>query len=916
MAIDMSTAELGVTKPQPQDVAKRWLRARRVQPPIERAADENKNPMNPTTLVQVAYDLFVERQELRDKIVGSERRVMEPESNGQMTFGAISTEWENLISGQITDKPLSLDEKRALIKQGKINTLLPEIDTKHSDIAIINMSQQRIAEVDASLDEVFSDPEVYQKFQADLSHQVEVRRRAREASGLVRFQHEAELLALKLARRAQVESRTLTSAEKRVVTDNQTLGQEARERAVELATNPEVFDRLRVDELRRYKAQLDKDHFAETPSREKYLGRIEEYWTEGKRVLLSGETGTGKTEIVKHASNKLFGVTPEYVTGHQDMSIYELLGKTGFQAQTGDVFRPSPLIRAMTGRNGQGQPFLFDEIDRCPNPALMGIKTILNARPGEKGIKVQTDGAGSFNVGVDYAVSATANIKSDKHLTATELDPAIVRVFDAPLEIDYMPAPEVYDVVLAALMDKRSGIPLSEHEATVMLKNLCDAASWIQDAYQGRKIVTDPSSNSFLEARGQGSTGKSASLKKALLDPGRTIDMLKGWSGAQARNISFEDYLNGRVTEFINNRAYPEDDRYYLAEIFALKGFLKGVKVDQLSVPGLTQATLDKWNGGTKTSKKKGGVVSSGYLTADRVARLDPYKKFKRPVNLEAAEMLEEAETTGEATTGETHEASDFAEVKEIMGGDFFGPEEVENALDYELDRSRIPDIPFSIEELRKAKARGEFLMLFVPETTHGNPITMKRLHDDQSPKIEASGKGKVLYDTDWYQWEEFFTTDTPRPAWRLVTKEVIPGSTNHNYLEQTRDIINYFNILYPGGTGLPLDYAEAIGEFSKLSSEIERTLSGSRWAESAKLLASLEINQMLRQSPVEALYAGLVYLQTRNERLLENMYAWTNRQTSHGYLLYVGRAGTRGARVYRWLPGHSGGNLGVVVSR
>src|ERR1035437_6490586 len=471
MANDMSIGiEQGIGKPQPQKVAERWLRARRIQRPQESKEGVAEGP---TPLVDEAYDLFVERQELRDRIVGSERQIMEPSDRNQISFAAISTEWDDLISGRNGESTLSLDEKLDLIRKGRINTLLPEIGGERSEVAIINTSQQRVGELEGRLDQIFSEPGVYQKFQEDLSHQVDVRRRAREASGLVRFGQEADLLALRLARKAQVEGRTLTSTERGALDENKSLRQETERLSAELTADSEVFDRLRVDELKRYRRQLDKDNFDETPSREGYLGRIEEYWTEGKRVLLSGETGTGKTEIVKHASNRLFGVTPEYVTGHQDMSIYELLGKTGFQAQTGDVFRPAPLVRAMTGRNGQGQPFLFDEIDRCPNTALMGIKTILNARPGEKGIKVQTDGADSFNVGLDYAVSATANIKSEKHQTATELDPAIVRVFDAPLEIDYIPAPEVYDVVLAALLDRRGGIPLSEQIGRASCRERC-----------------------------------------------------------------------------------------------------------------------------------------------------------------------------------------------------------------------------------------------------------------------------------------------------------------------------------------------------------------------------------------------------------------------------------------------------------
>lgn len=663
MAEDMS-AERPVPVPREEQVANRWMRMKGVQKPEEpkpvnggglfgRVTEAFRKPAetptleNPNQLVGEAYDLFVEKQALQDDITRKQREVMEPKP---------------------TTPALTLDQKRELIRQGRIGAILQSVSSAEPFGEVVAKSQARTKEVDTRLDEIFTTPGMYEKFHEDLSRQVRVRHQAREVRSLDKFSEQADVLAVKLTREAQVQGRALTSVERQFVEDNQALKVDAIQRRQELLKNPEVFDRVRIMDLQEYQRQMQKDRFAETPSRRIYLRKIEAYWAEAKKVLLTGETGTGKTEMIKHASNVLFGVNPEPVTGHQDMSIYELLGKTGFRVQEGDVFRPAPLVRAMTGRDGKGQPFLFDEIDRAPNQSVMGIKTILNARPGEKGVRVQTDSAGSFNVGPDYAVAATANIKSEKYATATELDPAIVRVFDAPMDIDYIPAPEVYDLALATLMDKRGGIPLGEGDARVVLKNLCDAASWIQDAYQGRQVVTDPASGTTLEARGQAATGKAASLKKALLDPGRTLDMLNGWSAAQIKGTTFEDYLNQRVTEFINNRAYPDEDRYYLTEIFALKGFLKGRKASDLMVSGLTQDTLDRWSGATstRTAKTPGNV----YLTADKVARLDPYRRFKRPASADAEDLLadDEVDEPFVETTGSGRPTGRMAELKSLVG--------------------------------------------------------------------------------------------------------------------------------------------------------------------------------------------------------------------------------------------------------
>ena len=119
MADNMSKIEQA-GKPQSQKVAERWLKIRGIKQPHEAQPVQQGEINSPTSLIQEAYDLFVERQELRDQIVGSERRMMEPKDKNQSTFGAILSEWDDLLSGRASEKVLSLDDKRELIKQGKI----------------------------------------------------------------------------------------------------------------------------------------------------------------------------------------------------------------------------------------------------------------------------------------------------------------------------------------------------------------------------------------------------------------------------------------------------------------------------------------------------------------------------------------------------------------------------------------------------------------------------------------------------------------------------------------------------------------------------------------------------------------------------------------------------------------------------
>ena len=175
--------------------------------------------------------------------------------------------------------------------------------------------------------------------------------------------------------------------------------------------------------------------------------------------------------------------------------------------------------------------------------------------------------------------------------------------------------------------------------------------------------------------------------------------------------------------------------------------------------------------------------------------------------------------------------------------------------------------------------------------------------------------KGKILYDTDWYKDEKFFTKDTPRAKWALVSKTLVPDSTGKNYLQQTEVIAEYIkNKAFKGGS-LPSQYQDAIREYDGQKEAIA-TLLSSNWQEAAKRLAALKLNQMTRQTPAESLYDFLVYFQNKDQRLLENMYAWTSGLTSDGNLVYLGSFDSGGANVDVWGPDYSDSSIGVVLSR
>src|SRR3989344_894887 len=125
-------------------------------------------------------------------------------------------------------------------------------------------------------------------------------------------------------------------------------------------------------------------------------------------------------------------------------------------------------------------------------------------------------------------------------------------------------------------------------------------------------------------------------------------------------------------------------------------------------------------------------------------------------------------------------------------GTDCFGPDEV-MAVFGKLHQLQLPDepppIPWSEEELvaaRKGEPRSQ-LILVAPGLTLE---AMVKARGNKGPD-----GGKLLFSFDqpdcWYvkNQEAFFTSDVTslKPEWRLVTTNIISGSTGKNYLEQTK---------------------------------------------------------------------------------------------------------------------------------
>lgn len=235
--------------------------------------------------------------------------------------------------------------------------------------------------------------------------------------------------------------------------------------------------------------------------------------------------------------------------------------------------------------------------------------------------------------------------------------------------------------------------------------------------------------------------------------------------------------------------------------------------------------------------------------------------------------------------------AKQIEKAKEILGSDCLGPEEVEKAFGIDIELAKIPEIPFSQKELEKAKELGQFLIF--------------RADNIPEDKLVLPNVKQTL-------------DKAPETRWALVSKEIIPNSTNKNYLEQTEQIIQYLQQVF-AGSEMPTEYQKAIREFEAQKEELHSLSVSSdakKWKPAAERLANLKINQLTRQSLDETRYDLEVYYQTNKEYLLPNRWTWTNSRSSDGGLVRVGDFVSGGVDVDSDGPDDSSDGLGVSFSR
>lgn len=279
---------------------------------------------------------------------------------------------------------------------------------------------------------------------------------------------------------------------------------------------------------------------------------------------------------------------------------------------------------------------------------------------------------------------------------------------------------------------------------------------------------------------------------------------------------------------------------------------------------------------------------------------------------------------------------------KEILGKDYMGPEKIEKTFGIKVALEDIPDMPYSPDDLEKAKENGEMLVLGVDKDREGKFLTISHMLE-MIPELTDPATGekvKVLYGQDksgsaklesscWYKDESFYTginkdgtpipNAHPRLKWRLTSKAPLPESITTSYGGKAENSTNYIE-----QTKILREYLASVGSLTedeakecsdKVLAEISKIME-SDWQEAARRLSLLTVNKNHRRLPPEVLYDILLSIKGNNERILEKTYDWTATLSSGGELVYLGSAGRGGVSVDYAGPGYRSVPLGVVSLR
>ncbi len=590
----------------------------------------------------------------------------------------------------------------------------------------------------------------------------------------------------------------------------------------------------------------------------------------GDPILVEGGTSIGKTTAIRKMCAEL-GYEVHYVNLNGATDVEDLMGRyvpNAHREKLGDseyVFADGKVTSGLRQEEGKIKVIVLDEFNSASPNIVIRLHEVLDAL--ERGGQVTLSEDASEILSVDKAkthIVGLMNPPGGEFIQREPLDPAQLRRWVYQKEADTLPKN-----VLGGRTQSLFGLKREDDTSvpeTMFLPSRKDALSL-------ESLATIPGLEMIL--------AKYDEFHEQAKNLVRTRKVAKD----QPQSFTFDDNEERRrVRDFILN-FYQGDITKTMQD--ALRYYYAGKILDSTDKAKLEELIrLVEHTPQTADPRRKDpNTVAS-----------QPSVQFATPKTPRSAEHI-----------------IDLVSAERILGENFFGPEEIKKTFGFEV--KKVPEIPFSQEEIERAKELGQQLVLYIDNTPDGKPLSVMGIQGMLGGK--TSDGGKLLFDTDWYKGEAF-ANETPTVGWKLTSKEIIPDSTNKNYIQQTETLIEYLTKEVFKGVALrdiPQEYQDAIKEFDDKKTLIKGLIS-SDWQKAAEELANLKITGLTRETPAEIIYRLALTEKTTKLKPLESTYSWSALRASGGNLVALGDFDSVGVLVNGRDPDYAASFLGVCFSR
>ena len=630
--------------------------------------------------------------------------------------------------------------------------------------------------------------------------------------------------------------------------------------------------------------------------------KIATSFKQGDPVLIEGGTSIGKTTTVKKMCADL-GWEVHYVNLNGATDVEDLMGRyipNHDRKGPNDaeyVFADGKITSGLRQEDGKTKVILLDEYNSAAPNILIRLHEVLDSLERNGEVVLSEDA--SEKIALDRATTKVIGLMNPPgrgYLQREPLDPAQIRRWVYIKEVSELPDESLTHATRALfhLEDKTEKVEdsayLFANEAaltseqfkeipgieTILTKYL-EFHKGAKELLANRRIAKDQPQRFFFDDREE---------------PKRIRDFIAAFYRGDI-NETAQDALH----YYYANKLLEPEDKEALGELIRTVEYVPPQNTKRRSIDDIQQSGQE---GTTETWAK---VAEFEDKLATKISALE--------------------EDIG-VSAGEGKEIS-LADAEKILGKEsVLGAKDVEQVFGIKLDRA--PAIPFSQLELQRAKELGQQLILQVDTMTQKEgrlmskekiaPLTLENL---KQKFTKAHDDGKVFYDQDWYNNEDFFKKEKPRVGWRLTSKDLLPGSTSKSYLEQTDVLVEHLEKQIFKGIELPKPYKDAIAEFKRKRTEIEplaKSGTDSEWKRGSQMLADLAITKLVRELPIEVMYRLILNDQARKDKPLPSTYTWTASRDSAGRLVYVGSFDSDGAYVDFVWPDDRYGFLGVSFSR